>query len=110
MGKFADQVQANFATREAKVIEVPEWSMSLTVFPLTIGQLTDIEKEQDLYRKAAKIVCVRARTPEGRPLFDAEDFEKLCTHGVGPYGPEVVARVAGEMMEGTPTEEDIEGN
>lgn len=118
MGEFAQsKVMPRFYARESRTLHVPEWDMELTIFPLTIGQLAAIEREPDDYRRAARIIVSRAKRPGGEPLFDEEDFSKLVTHGVGEFGPLVIARIAGEIMSGDraeasepETEEGASGN
>ena len=110
MSQLTADIQAAFATRASRTVEVPEWKRTLTVFPLTIAQLTKIQSETDPFRRAARIVQVRAKTPEGSPLFDETDMETLCMYGIGDYGPVVIARVAAELMVDLPSAENVEKN
>lgn len=111
MGKLADEIQATFAARGSRTVTVPEWNgRVLTVFPITIGQLTKIQGESDNFRRAARIIQVRAKNADGSAMFDEVDLETLCSHGVNAYGPVVVVRVAGEIMADAPQEEAAEGN
>jgi hypothetical protein len=95
---FADKVERAFAARVARVIVVPEWDLELHVFPVTIGQISKINAEEDSLRRAARIIQVRGKNADGRPVLDDADFEAMCMKGIGPYGPQVVVRVAAEIM------------
>lgn len=98
MSGFADKVEKAYAGRQARVIRVPEWDLDLYVYPVTIGQISKINAEEDAVRRAARIVQVRGKTAEGKPALDENDLETLCMRGVGPYGPQVIVRVAAEIM------------
>lgn len=111
MGKLADEVQAAFQARGSRTVTIPEWgNRVVTVFPITIGQLTKIQAETDDFRRAARIIQVRGKNADGSAMFDEVDFETLCTHGIGQYGPKVIVRVAGEIMADIPAGEAAEGN
>lgn len=98
MSAFGDKVQKVHEARVARVVRVPEWDLDLYVFPLTIGQLSAINTEADPFRRAARIVQVRGKRPDGAPLLDAGDVDALCSYGIAAYGPTVVVRVASEIM------------
>lgn len=110
MSGFSRRVEQAYAGRVTRTVQVPEWDMTLHVAPLTILQLKRIQAEDDPFMRAARIVQVRGKTEQGLPAFDEQDFETLCSHGVGDFGPAVVARVAGEIMADLPTAEAAEKN
>ena len=110
MGAFAGKVRAVFDARESRVVSVPEWEQSFTVFPMTISQLQKIQGETDVFRRAARIIQVRGKNADGSPILNNDDFEELCGYGVGKYGPAVTVRVAAEFMADTPTMEETEKN
>jgi len=110
MGRLAGKVEAAFARKRVHKVEVPEWELALHVFPITIGQLAAINAEADPYRRIVRSLIVRAKDDQGRPLFDEDDFDKLVSHGVEAYGPEVVARVVREMQAADAGPEDLEKN
>lgn len=110
MGAFGKRVEAAYASRSVRQVHVGEWDMTLYVAPLTILQLQRIQAEADPFRRAARIVQVRAKDEKGMPLFDEQDFDLICSHGIGQYGPAVVARVAGEIMADLPDAETAEKN
>lgn len=110
MGKLAAQIEKAFDRKKLRAVPVPEWDMTLYVYPLTLRQLSVINAEKDNFSRIARQLVVRAKDADGAPLFDEEDFEKLCSHGMGPYGPEVVARVVVAMQAGDESAEDAEKN
>lgn len=99
MGFLARMIQEDFSGRQAREVEVPEWNKTLYVFPLTIGQLSAIEEEPNQYTRAARIIVTRGKNADGSPMFDEDDYKKMCSHGsVGRTSLEVIGRVAGELM------------
>ena len=113
MSTFGDKVRAAYGARQARVVRVPEWDLDLHVWPVTIAQVTRINAETDSIRRAARIVQVRGKSATGEALISDADFEELCSFGMGPFGPQVVVRVAGEIMQdwvAQPDEQAAEGN
>jgi len=110
MGAFGKRVEAAYASRPIRQVTVPEWELTLHIAPLTILQLKRIQAESDTFARAVRIIQVRAKNEQGLPMFDEQDFDLLCSHGVEQYGPAVVARVAGEIMADLPTAEAVEKN
>ena len=110
MGRLVSKIEAAFARKRVQQVKVPEWDLVLYVFPITIGQLATINAEADPYRRIVRSLVVRAKDQEGRPLFDEDDFDKLVSHGVEAFGPDVVARVVREMQAADSAPEDAEKN
>lgn len=111
MSAFAKAVQDGYAARTVRTVTVPEWDgMTLYVSPVTILQLQKIMAETDSFRRAARIVQVRGKREDGQSAFDEDDFNALCAYGVGKYGPDVIARVAAEIMADVPTSEETAKN
>jgi len=106
MSDIAKAIKKEYSDITPKKIHVEAWGRDVYVFPITIGQLTEINRETDDTRRAAKIVAVRARTEDNRRILDDEDFEAICSHGVGTYGPEIIGPLAAELM----VSADIEGD
>ena len=98
MSEIAQSIKKIYLEAEPDVLEVPEWDRKVFVFPMTIGQLMEINTEPDLSRRAAKIVAIRCRDENNRRILDDEDFEAICSHGTGPYKPAVIARLSAELM------------
>lgn len=97
MGKLSDRIEQNFRQASAKPVVVPEWGLTIYVFPLTLGQLSKIDAEEDPFKKAVRAIVVQAKHEDGSPMFDEEDYSKLLSHGMGPYGPAVISRVRLEI-------------
>jgi len=97
MSSFASQVGRAYAGRQARTVRVPEWDLTIHVFPITLGQLSRIQEETDPMKRLVRIIMVRAKKEDGEPLFDLEDAEALVAKGVGDYGPDVVMRVCAEL-------------
>lgn len=110
MSDFAGKVQAAYSSRTVREVVVPEWGATFHVGPITILQLQKIMAESDGFRRAARIIQVRAKKADGLPVYDEQDFDALCAYGIGDYGPAVVARVAAEIMADVPTAEDVAKN
>jgi hypothetical protein len=110
VSSFATEVRRAWDARQKRAITVPEWNRTLYVFPLTIAQLAKIQAETDNYRRLARIVETRGKNEDGSPMFDSADFEELCAYGIGAFGIDIVARVAGEIMADHLPQEQIEKN
>lgn len=110
MSAFAAKVEAAYAASVAREIRVPEWELTLHIRPLTIAQLARIQSEDDMAKRAVRVIQVRGRDSQGRAVLDEADFIALCTNGVGPYSPEIIGRVAREIMDDMPDAETAEKN
>lgn len=97
MSAFASKVSRAFKERKHRILEVPEWGVTIHVFPLTLGQLSRIQEETDPMKRLVRVLMVRARKADGTPLFDLEDCEALLAEGVDGFGPDVVMRVVTEI-------------
>ena len=99
MGKLAGMIESDFRNRKARVVEVPEWDMSLYIFPLTIGQLETIEAEVGIYKQACRAIVTRSKNEDGSPMFDEQDFAKMITHsGSGRFTLKILGRIKREIM------------
>lgn len=109
---FSDEIRANWdrVAKEPRQIVVPEWGRTLYVYPLTVQQMGAIAAEDNFGRRMARILLCRARNEDGSKMFSEDDFLSLVTKGVGDYGPEVLARVVGQMSVDTLDVEDAEKN
>lgn len=111
MGKFSTEITNRYGQKTARVIEVPEWPegfQRLYIFPLTLLQASRYEKEKDPLIRAARVVQVRACDDQGKRLFDDDDFDTLCSHGIEEFGPVTVYRVAAEINSDIPTAAELE--
>lgn len=99
MGFLASMISEDFAGRQAREVHVEEWDKTIYVYPLTIGQLSSIENESNQYTRAARIIVTRGKNADGSPMFDEDDYKKMCSHAsVGRTSLAVIARVSGEIM------------
>lgn len=104
MGSLATKIGQAFKDRKHRELEVPEWGVTIHVFPLTLGNLQRINEITDPMERLVRILLVRARKADGTPMFDLADCEALMAEGVGDYGPDVVMRVCAELGD-VPTDE-----
>lgn len=106
MGALKEKLRERYTTltQDMQQVHVPEWETDFYVAPVTIAQAAIIDSEVDDYRRAARIVQVRAKKADGSRMFDDEDFEAMITHGEA----ELVGRVARSIMKTDRTREEIE--
>jgi len=97
MGALARKINQSFKERKFRLVEVPEWGVTIHVFPLTLGQLSRINEETEPMKRLVRVLFIRSRDAEGQPLFDQADIESLLAEGVGDYGPDVVMRVVSQL-------------
>jgi len=97
---LADDIRANWDAECSRMrkIDIPEWGMAIYVAPLNVQQMGTIAAEENLGRRLARILVSRARDEKGTPLFGEAEFEAFVLNGTGKYGPEVLARVVGEIQ------------
>lgn len=95
MSAFAGKLKTAYAARSLRAVEVPEWEVTLYVGPMTVGQASRFSSESDDFRRACRIIQVRAKKEDGMPLFDEEDFDAMVSHGEA----EVIANVARRIMD-----------
>lgn len=93
MGELVAKIQAAFDTRKRVELPIPEWGMTVYLFPTTLAQLVAIEKEQGNVMRMARTIFVRCKTIDGAPAFDQSDFDRLVTHGVGAFGPDTLTDI-----------------
>lgn len=111
MGALAAKIGQAFKDRTHRELEVPEWGVTIHVFPLTLGNLARINEETDPMRRLVRIIMVRARNADGTPMFDLADAEALMDKGTGDFGPDVVMRVCAELGDAVaPDEAEAEKN
>jgi hypothetical protein len=79
-----------------KEIPVPEWETTLYVRPLTLAESQKIQqsvKEDNVVDALITTLIVRARNPEGQPVFKLAQKPEIL-HSVDP---DVVCRIVTEM-------------
>ncbi len=103
MSKFAEKIKAHYASAEMGTVDVPEWGVVIHVRPATIGQSSAIIGEDDQFRQACKLIQVRSKDAEGKPMFDQSDFEAMVKYG----DTSLINRIVGEIVDiGDVDEED----
>jgi hypothetical protein len=110
MPSLIEQIDAAWERRERREVDVPEWGVKFCVWPITLKQLSLIQGEADPFLRALRIIQVRGKTESGLQMIDQATYDKLAQRGVGPFGPDVVVRVAGQIMADTPSAEDVAKN
>lgn len=97
MSDAISRVRAHFDALAPKVIIVPEWDgLQIHTTPVTIAERGRIYGKADAndHELICRILIVKAKDANGQPLFTQADLPALMHHS----SPEVVVRVAGEIM------------
>ena len=83
MTRAIDAIKAHHATLEPVTIEVPEWELSVYVWPPTMGEQSKLlrkSKALDDVETAIEMVIMFARDADKTPLFTTEDKPELRRH------------------------------
>lgn len=110
MSSLIEQIEAAYAARSMRQVTVPEWGITFNVWPMTIKQMSLIQAESDPFMRALKAIQVRGKTESGLQILDAATVERLANRGTGPFGPDVVFRVAREIMADDVSAEEVAKN
>ena len=103
MSDILDKAKEHFKSIDRKIIEVPEWGQTVYSKPLTLAdkrKLTRTIKPDDV-TLFADVLILKAEDKEGNKLYTLENKHTLM-HSVDP---EVVARVAQQILEVVPIED-----
>ena len=109
--KPIDVITNHFAAQETKRIEVPEWAdtegkpLVILADPLTVaekGKFFKMAKDDDLSLLVYALIF-KAKDVEGNKMFTLADKKALMEKS----DPDVVARVANEIMKSKTTEEQL---
>ena len=95
MSKLAEKIKAHYAGVQLGQVVVPEWDLTIYVRPATIGQSSAIMQEADQWHQACRLIQVRAKDAEGKPLFDQSDFEAMVKYG----DTALINRIVGEIVD-----------
>lgn len=106
MSGFSKRIKDAYAARSLRPVEVPDWDLTVYVGPLTVGQASRFSAEPDDFKRACRIIQVRAKKADGTPLFDEEDYDALISHGEA----ELIARVASDIMRDPDPEEQAKNS
>jgi len=103
-----DAIKASSNNQEIKTIDVPEWGNAVIYFrPITVAEYSRILKKMktDEIGGMVDAIIMKAEDKEGNKIFDIKDRADL----MGYDNPEVLFRVAGEILNRTSVE-DLEKN
>ena len=105
-----DRVKEHFESQGVKTINVAEWGVEgqpLVIYssPFTMAEKRNLFKgaKNDDLGVLVDAIMLKARDKDGNKIFKLDDKQVLLNNA----DPEVIARVAGEILNSTPLE-DIE--
>jgi hypothetical protein len=103
MSDILDKAKEHFKEIDRKIIDVPEWGITVYAKPLTLADkriLTRNTKPDDV-TLFADVLILKAEDKEGKKLYSLEDKQTLMRS----VDPEVVARVAQDILSVVPVED-----
>jgi len=80
---------------DPRTIEVPEWELTVHVWPATLEERARYIETEGLER-AVDLVIVRAKHEDGTPVFQPGERSTLLRR----VDPDVLLRLAAEILEG----------
>ena len=108
MSDNLEQAKEHFKAIDRKIIDVPEWKITIYAKPLTLADkriLTRNTKPDDV-TLFADVLILKAEDKEGKKLYSLEDKQTLMRS----VDPEVVARVAQDILSVIPVEDWLKKN
>ena len=108
MSDNLEQAKEHFKAIDRKIIDVPEWKITIYAKPLTLADkriLTRNTKPDDV-TLFADVLILKAEDKEGKKLYSLEDKQTLMRS----VDPEVVARVAQDILAVVPVEDWLKKN
>ena len=108
MSDILDKAKEHFKAIDRKIIDVPEWKITIYAKPLTLADkriLTRNTKPDDV-TLFADVLILKAEDKEGKKLYSLEDKQTLMRS----VDPEVVARVAQDILSVIPVEDWLKKN
>ena len=108
MSDILEQAKEHFKAIDRKIIDVPEWKITIYAKPLTLADkriLTRNTKPDDV-TLFADVLILKAEDKEGKKLYSLEDKQTLMRS----VDPEVVARVAQDILSVIPVEDWLKKN
>ena len=108
MGDILEKAKEHFKAIDRKLSEVPEWGITVYAKPLTLADkriLTRNTKPDDV-TLFADVLILKAEDKEGKKLYSLEDKQTLMRS----VDPEVVARVAQDILSVIPVEDWLKKN
>lgn len=105
-----DRIASHFDSLAKRKIIVPEWGdLEIYATPMTLADRSQIYRgvdSDDGHTPLVRVLIIKARDAEGRPLFSIADQPKLMNRA----DPVVVVRVANEILNGEAPKADELGN
>jgi hypothetical protein len=108
MNKVLERIVAHAAPDKVRRLEVPEWGedgqpLVITYTMVTLDDMATVDAADgdQWYKRAARIVALKARDEAGKPLFGLGDAVTLREQAA----PHVVNRIAMAMLGGTTVEQ-----
>ena len=108
MSDILEKAKEHFKAIDRKIIDVPEWEITVYAKPLTLADkriLTRNTKPDDV-TLFADVLILKAEDKEGKKLYSLEDKQTLMRS----VDPEVVARVAQDILSVVPVEDWLKKN
>jgi len=108
MSDILEKAKEHFKAIDRKIIDVPEWNITVYAKPLTLADkriLTRNTKPDDV-TLFADVLILKAEDKEGKKLYSLEDKQTLMRS----VDPEVVARVAQDILSVVPVEDWLKKN
>ena len=108
MNDILEKAKEHFKAIDRKIIDVPEWNITVYAKPLTLADkriLTRNIKPDDV-TLFADVLILKAEDKEGKKLYSLEDKQTLMRS----VDPEVVARVAQDILSVVPVEDWLKKN
>ena len=108
MSDILEKAKEHFKAIDRKIIDVPEWGITVYAKPLTLADkriLTRNTKPDDV-TLFADVLILKAEDKEGKKLYSLEDKQTLMRS----VDPEVVARVAQDILSVVPVEDWLKKN
>ena len=104
--KLADVIRKQYDSQGRHKAEAPEWDMTIWASPLTLGEKAKMYEFKTgsagkQFLVFAQILIMKAEDEAGNKLFTPKDLDMLTNHA----DPEVVSRVAKDLIMDAPDEE-----
>ena len=108
MSDILEKAKEHFKEIDRKIIDVPEWNITVYSKPLTLAdkrKLTRNTQPEDV-TLFADVLILKAEDKEGKKLYSLESKHSLMNE----VDPEVVARVAQDILSVVPVEDWLKKN
>ena len=108
MSDILEKAKEHFKAIDRKIIDVPEWGITVYSQPLTLADKRKLSRNTspDDPTLFANVLIQKAEDKEGKKLYSLEDKQTLMRS----VDPEVVARVAQDILSVVPVEDWLKKN